>query len=370
MLGDLGAEVIRIERIGGGEDRFVVPLGPEEAGAGFLQSNRNKKSLTLNPATPAGRRIIRLLVESADIVVANLPRQALAAMGLNYEALRESKPDIILTTINAFGSTGPWSHRVAFDGVAQAMSGQCHMTGYPGAPQKFYGPWVDFAAGTFAAFGALAALLYRRQTGRGQHVEASMLMAALVPGSPLLMEQAVTHINREPSGNRSQVGAPADMYRTQDGWIIVQVASQSLYKRWARMIGEDIWLTDERFKDDGARLRNRGVLNDRMAKWCAERTTADALVELDQAVLPAGPVLSPQQVLEHEQVRAIGAFQDISYPGVPAPAPLLKTPVQFSLTPGTIRSPPPTIGEHTDSILAVLGFQPAEIDALRRTGSI
>jgi crotonobetainyl-CoA:carnitine CoA-transferase CaiB-like acyl-CoA transferase len=370
LLGDLGADVIRIERVGGGEDRFVVPLGPEEAGAGFLQSNRNKKSLTLNPAAPEGRRIIRSLVSTADIVVANLPAQALEAMGLDYEALQESKADIILTTINAFGSTGPWSHRIGFDGVAQAMSGQCYMTGNPGAPQKFYGPWVDFAAGTFAAFGALAALLYRRQTGQGQHVEASMLMAALVPGSPLLMEQAVTHINRQPSGNRSQVGAPADMYSTKDGWIIVQVASQALFKRWARMMGEEIWLTDERFKDDGARLQNRNMLNERMAKWCAERTSAEALVELDKAILPAGPVLSPQQVLEHEQVRAIGAFQEISYPGVPAPAPLLRTPVEFSRTPPAIRTPPPRIGEHTDSILSDLGYTASDIEALRRSGCI
>jgi len=370
LLGDLGAEVIRIERVGGGEDRFVVPLGPEEAGAGFLQSNRNKKSLTLNPGSPEGRRIIRSLVETADIVVANLPAQALDAMGLNYEALRQSKADIILTTINAFGSTGPWSHRIGFDGVAQAMSGQCYMTGYPGAPQKFYGPWVDFAAGTFAAFGALAALMYRRQTGQGQHVEASMLMAALVPGSPLLMEQAVAHVNRQPSGNRSQVGAPADMYRTKDGWIMVQVASQPLYKRWARMMGEDVWLTDERFKDDGTRLQYRDLLNERMAGWCAERTNTEALEQLDKAVLPAGPVLSPQEVLDHEQVRAIGAFQEISYPGVPAPAPLLKTPVQFSRTPANIRTPPPQIGEHTDSILSGLGYTSAEIDALRRSGSI
>jgi crotonobetainyl-CoA:carnitine CoA-transferase CaiB-like acyl-CoA transferase len=370
LLGDLGADVIRVERVAGGEDRFVVPLAAEEAGAGFLQSNRNKRSLTLNPAGPGGRRIVRELVANADIVVANLPAPGLEALGLDYESVRKIKSDIILTTINAFGSIGPWRHRIAFDGVAQAMSGLCYMTGQPGAPQKFYGPWVDFSVGTFAAYGTLAALLWRRQTGEGQHVEASMLMAALAPAAPLLMEQAVARINREPTGNRSQVAAPADMYRTKDGWIIVQIAGQAMFKRWATMIQEESWLTEERFKDDGARLRNRDVLNDRMAVWCAERSSTEALVELDRAALPAGPVLSPQQVLDHEQVQAIGAFQHITYPGVPAPAPVLKTPVEFSATPAAIRTAPPRIGEHTDAVLAALGYSAADIDALRQAGTV
>ena len=207
LLGDLGADVIRVERIGGGEDRFVVPLADAEGGAGFLQTNRNKKSITLDPTSASGRRIVEQLVATADVVVANLPPKGLEAIGLTYEAVRKIRADIILTTINAFGSTGPWSHRIAFDGVAQAMSGQCYMTGQPGAPQKFYGPWVDFAAGTFAAYGTLAALLWRRQTGEGQHVEAPMLLAALVPGTTLLMEQAVTRADRKASGNQSRSGS-------------------------------------------------------------------------------------------------------------------------------------------------------------------
>jgi crotonobetainyl-CoA:carnitine CoA-transferase CaiB-like acyl-CoA transferase len=370
LLGDLGADVIRVERIGGGEDRFVVPLAGAEGGAGFLQTNRNKKSITLDPTSAAGRRIVAQLVATADVVVANLPPKGLEAIGLTYEAVREIRPDIILTTINAFGSTGPWSHRIAFDGVAQAMSGQCYMTGQPGAPQKFYGPWVDFAAGTFAAYGTLAALLWRRQTGQGQHVEAPMLLAALVPGTTLLMEQDVMRVDRQPSGNQSQVAAPADMYRTRDGWIIVQVASQPLFKRWVRMVGEPGWLTDARFGNDDARLANRAVLNERMAGWCKERSTAEALQALDEAGLPAGPVLSPQEVLDHEQVRALAAFERMPYPGVPADPPLLRTPVEFSATPARIRSPPPQIGAHTDSILAELGYSAQDIERLHQAGAV
>jgi crotonobetainyl-CoA:carnitine CoA-transferase CaiB-like acyl-CoA transferase len=370
LLGDLGAEVIRVERIGGGEDRFVVPLAAGEGGAGFLQTNRNKKSLTLDPTSEPGRRIVRQLVATADIVIANLPPQGLEAIGLTYEALRAVKHDIIFTTVNAFGSSGPWSHRIAFDGVAQAMSGQCYMTGQPGAPQKFYGPWVDFAAGTFAAYGTLAALMWRRQTGEGQHVEAPMLLAALVPGTTLLMEQAVARVDREPSGNQSQVAAPADMYRTKDGWIIMQVASQPLFKRWVGMIGEPGLLDDPRFRDDGARLANRALLNDRMSRWCVDRSNEEALDALGRAGLPAGPVLSPQQVLDHPQVAALEAFESVAYPGVPGTAPLLRTPVNFSQTPARIHSPPPTIGEHTDALLAELGYSPLDVERLRRERAV
>ena len=234
LLGDMGAEVIRVERVGGGEDRYVLPLADTEGGAMFLSLNRNKKSLTLDPTSEEGQRIVKKLVATADIVVVNLPPQALPPMGLDYESLRKIKPDIILTTLNAFGSGGPWSNRLGFDGIAQAMSGLVYMTGHEGDPQKAYGPWADFSAATFAAFGTLSALLWKRQTGQGQHVEGALLMAALVPAVGLLSEQAVTKVNRKPTANRSQTGAPADMFKTRDGWVIVQVVSNALYKRCAR----------------------------------------------------------------------------------------------------------------------------------------
>ena len=370
LLGDMGAEVIRVERVGGGEDRYVLPLADTEGGAMFLSLNRNKKSLTLDPTSEEGQRIVKKLVATADIVVVNLPPQALPPMGLDYESLRKIKPDIILTTLNAFGSGGPWSNRLGFDGIAQAMSGLVYMTGHEGDPQKAYGPWADFSAATFAAFGTLSALLWKRQTGQGQHVEGALLMAALVPAVGLLSEQAVTKVNRKPTANRSQTGAPADMFKTRDGWVIVQVVSNALYKRWARLMGEEIWLTDDRFKDDAARVVNSEVISERMAAWCSERTNAEVIAILDKAGIPCGPVLKPQEVLDHEHLKAIGAFQQIEYPGIRAPIPLLSTPVSLSTTPGTIRSAPPQIGEHTDEILAELGYAADDITALRASGTI
>lgn len=378
LLGDLGAEVIRIERIGGGEDRFLLPLasggteggGPQEGGATFLPLNRNKKSVTLEPASPEGRAIVRKLVATADIVVANLPPQALASLGLDYETLRAIKPDIILTSLNTFGSGGPWSNRVGLDGIAQVMSGLAHVSGPPGSPQKLYGPWADYATASFAAFGTLAAMLHKRQTGEGQHVEGSLLMSAMVPASGLLAEQAVTGVNRESTGNRSQTAAPADLYRTKNGWIIVQVVGQPMYKRWTKMIGDPSLFTDERFKDDDARARNSASINEHMNAWCAQRTTDEALAELEKWNLPAGPLLKAQEVLDHPQVKALKTFQDVSYPGIPKPIPLLKTPVRLSATPGTIRTAPPQIGEHTDAILSELGFSVAEIAGLHGAGAV
>lgn len=368
LLGDLGAEVIRIERLGGGEDRFVLPLGEQEAGAMFLPLNRNKKSVAIEPNTPQGRAVIERLIRSADVVTANLPPQGLKAMGLDYETLRMIKSDIILTSLNAFGSGGPWTERLGFDGIAQAMSGLCYMSGPPGQPTKLYGPWADFSAGTLAAMGTLAALMWHRQTGQGQHVESSLLMAAMVPASGLLTEQAAKQVNRQPSGNRSQTGAPADMYRTRDGWIISQVVSNALFRRWARLMGETLWLEDERFKDDDSRVAHSAVINERMAQWCSERTTAEALAALEKVGVPAGPVLSPQEVLDHEHVKAVGAFQQVKYPGLENPVSMLGTAVQLSASPGEIRTPPPLCGEHTEEVLLELGLSRDEIAALRKDG--
>ena len=250
------------------------------------------------------------------------------------------------------------------------MSGLANVTGAPGDPQKLYGPWADYATASFGAFGTLAALLHKRRTGQGQHVEGSLMMSAMVPASALLAEQAVTCANRESTGNRSQTAAPADLFRTKTGWIIVQVVGQPMYKRWTKMIGDESLFTDERFKDDDTRARNSEVISARMSEWCALRTTDEALDELQKWNLPAGPLLKAQEVLDHPQVKALGSFQEVSYPGIPKPIPLLKTPVTLSATPGTIRSAPPQIGSHTDVILSELGMDAADIAGLRAAGVV
>lgn len=376
LLGDMGAEVIRIERRVGSEDRFVQPIVPD-AGAGeggegamFLQMNRNKKGLTLDPMTETGRGIVRRLVATADVVVANLPPATLKAMGLDYESLTASKPDIILTTVSAFGHGGPYSERTGFDGVAQSMVGAAYLTGHPDEPVKSYAPWVDFGTASLSAFGTLAALMERAQSGKGQVVEGSLLSTALAYFNFHLIEQQLRQTNRVAIGNRSPYAGPADIVQTKDGWILVQVIGMPLFRRWAKLMGEDHWLTDPRFKDDLARGDNGKILSERTARWAAERTTEEALAELEKARIPAGPVYSPQQALDDPHIQAMNYLKPIKFPGLPGAAPIMETPLRLSRTPGSIRERAPLLGEHTDAILTELGYTAEEISSFRAEGVI
>jgi len=372
LLADFGADVIRVEKRSGGEDRFQAPLTATQEGALFMQNNRNKRGMTLDPMKPAGREVVRRLVETADVVIANLPPQTLAAMGLDYESLKAIKPDIILTMVTAYGQGGPYSDRVGFDGIGQVMSGSAYLTseGDGERPYRFQAPWVDFNTALHCAYGTALALMERRATGRGQVVEGALLATALTVGNSVLIEQAVLGIDRRPTGNRGQTSAPVDIFKTQDGWVLVQVVGQPLFARWAKLMGEDFWLTDPRFKDDISRGDNGAVVSERMSRWCAERTTNEALEILGKAMIPAGPVLKPQQVLDDPHVQAMSFFQPVDYPGLPRPAPVTRAAVYLSETPGAIEHRPPMLGEHTDAILTVLGYDAAAIAGLREQGVI
>ncbi|HEY2707781.1 MAG TPA: CoA transferase [Caulobacteraceae bacterium] len=367
LLADFGADVIRIEKRSGGEDRFQAPLTPSQEGGLLMQMNRNKRGMTLDPAKPAGQEVVRRLVASADVVVANLPPSGFPALKLDYDSLKAVKPDIILTMVTAYGRGGPYSDRVGFDGIGQVMSGAAYMTADAegGRPHRFQAPWVDFGTALHCAYGTAMALMARQQTGRGQVVEGSLLATALTVGNGLLIEQSVLGLDRIPTGNRGQTAAPVDIFRTQDGWILVQVVGDPLYRRWAQLMGEEIWSTDPRFKDDISRGANSEAISERMSQWCAERSSATALDVLGKALIPAGPVLKPLQTLDDPHVQAMGFFQPVDYPGLPSPAPIARGPVTLSDTPGSIRSRAPTLGEHTDSILSELGYDASAIAALR-----
>ena len=196
LLADLGADVIRIERRGGGEDRWVAPVGPDGVGAMFLVMNRNKRAMTLDPACPEGREIVKKLVATADVVVANLPPEVLRSLALDLESLRRVKPDIILTTVTAFGAGGPWSHKHGFDGIGQVMCGSAYLTGTPEQPMRASVAWVDCGTASLAAFGTLAALMARQQTGRGQKVEGALLRTAVAFNNPALVEEQVIQVGR------------------------------------------------------------------------------------------------------------------------------------------------------------------------------
>jgi crotonobetainyl-CoA:carnitine CoA-transferase CaiB-like acyl-CoA transferase len=272
--------------------------------------------------------------------------------------------------VTAFGAGGPWSHKHGFDGIGQVMAGGAYLTGTPEQPLRASVAWVDFGTASVSAFGTLAALMARDKTGRGQKVEAALLRTAVAFNNPTLVEQQVVRPDRVATVNRGQTSAPSDLFRTKDGWIIAYAIGGPMFTRWAKLMGEGHWLTDPRFKNDLARGDNGEVISKRMSEWTAERTTAEALAELEKARVPAGPLYSPQQALEDAHIRAAGLLADTDYPGLPRSAPLAPTPVDLSETPGRFRHRAPLLGEHTDAILTELGYRAPDIADLRARGVV
>ena len=365
LLGDMGAEVIRIDKLSGSEDRYLVPVAESGEGPLFLALNRNKKSLTLNPMKPQGREIVENLVKTADIVIANLPQPTLEAMGIDYDSLRAIKPDIILTTVTAYGNGGPYSERVGFDGVAQALAGATYMGGRPGDPMKSFVPFADFGTATMAAFGTLSALIERNKTGNGQLVEAALTRTVMAFNIALLAEEAIKSIDRPSYGNRGYSAGPSDIFKTTDGAVMVQVVGQPLFERWAKLMGEESWLQDPRCATDMDRGENGELLSARMQMWCKDMSTKEVLDALDEARIPCGPVLSAKQVLQDPHIKAMDFLQDMNFPGLKTPIPINTTPVKLSQTPGTIRQRTAELGEHTDEILDSLGYTADQISEMR-----
>lgn len=366
LLGDLGAEVIRIEALGGNDDRFVMPV-TEDEGALFLQVNRNKASLPIDMRHEKAPALLRRLVRHSDVVVTNMVPKALARQGLDYASLRAIKPDIILTNVTAFGADGPERDSIGFDGTGQAMSGAIHLTGTEGQPFRAAVSYVDFGTALASALGTVAAIHARSRTGEGQEVQASLLGTALTMMNPILIEEASGRRTRVPTGNRSPIAGPSDIFATADGWVMVQVIGQEMFERWARLIGAEDLLGDPRFADDTRRGENGEVLSRRMSEWCKPRTTGECLETLRAARIPGSPILSPADVLEQSQSIEGAFFEWVGVRGLDRQVPLV-SPLRLSGTEMSVRQAAPALGEGADAVLRSVGLDEMEIRELRREG--
>ena len=371
LLADLGADVIRVEKVRGGEDRFLMPVTEAGDGAFYLQVNRGKRGMTLNPRTPEGRHVLQRLVAQTDVVVANLPDAALKVLGLDYEALTTIKPDVILTSVSAFGAGGPSSHRLGFDGIGQAMSGIMYLSGRPGEPTKAYCPYVDFTTALVATVGTLAALLVRRDTGQGQHVRASLLASALTIANGMLMEQAIIRpdaggngqpqpdpgaVRRLPHPRRLGAGAvhrPAALQALDGAARRAALARRPALRR--RPLPRRPRRGDQRA--DGRVVRRA----DHRRGAGRARCGADSR---------PGRCCPRSRLLDDAHVQAIGFLRSVASPGAEVEAPVAETPFSLSATPAGIRGRAPGLGEHTDAILADLGYSTQAVEALHERGVV
>jgi crotonobetainyl-CoA:carnitine CoA-transferase CaiB-like acyl-CoA transferase len=365
LLADMGADVIRVDRRQGSEDRYTAPITEDGEGAAFLSLNRNKRGVTLDTSQPGADDVIRRLVKSADVVIANLPISVMRKMGLDYDSVRAIKPDIILARISTFGPDGPYAHRAGFDAVAQAMSGAMSITGFPGPPVRAQVSFEDYGTALHTAFGVMVALYHRAHTGEGQIVDGSLLATSITYMQPFLAERHVKGIERKQCGNAAFHTAPSDTYRTKDGWIVAYAIGPDMFARWAKVVEREDLIGDPRFADDLSRADNRETITEAMNAWLATRTTAQAIADLEAAHIPAGPVLEIDEVLADPQVKARQLLRYVEYPNTRKTVPLADTAVRLSATPGGIRRRAPLLGEHTDDVLHELGYSAADVARLR-----
>ena len=371
MLADLGAEVVKIERPGAGDDTraFAPPYVPNTTeSAYFVGVNRNKKSLTLDIATPEAQAIVHRLLEQSDILVENFKVGALAKYGLGWEDLRDRYPRLIYCSITGFGQTGPYAPRPGYDGLVQAMGGVMSLTGEPnGLPTKVGIPVADVFAGLYGCIGVLAALNSRRDTGRGQRIDIGMLDTHVAWLANQGMNYLATGEDPPRLGNDHPNIVPYQVFPTADGHIVLSVGNDPTFERFCKLTGQDALLADERFATNAARVRNRQLVTDTLTPVMRSRPTAEWVDTLEAAKIGCGPINRLSQVFADPHIRARGVVREMAHASGET-VKVIANPVRLSATPPTYRTAPPTLGQHSEEVLNGLGIGAAEVAALREKG--
>ena len=372
MLGDLGAEVIKIERPEAGDDTrgFAPPFVPNtKESAYFVGVNRNKKSVTLDIAKPEGQAIIHKLLEHCDILVENFKVGALAKYGLGYEQLAKTHPRLIYCSITGFGQTGPYAPRPGYDALIQAMGGVMSLTGEPnGSPQKVGVPVADLFAGLYGCIGILAAVNHRNSTGQGQQIDIGMLDTHVAWLANQGMNYLATGENPARLGNQHPNIAPYQEFPTKDGYLILAVVNDPTFERFCKAFGQEALLADPRFATNPIRVQNRQLVTDTLTPVMKSKTTAEWIDALEALKIGCGPINTLEQVFADPHVQAREMVVEMAH-GSGETVKVIANPVKLSATPPSYRSPPPVLGEHTEEVLAsVLKMSASDIAALREKG--
>jgi crotonobetainyl-CoA:carnitine CoA-transferase CaiB-like acyl-CoA transferase len=372
MLGDLGAQVIKIEKFPAGDDaRHYQKPGDPAMPPSFRMINRGKRSLALDVRTPDGREVMHRLVRQADVITENFRMGVMDRLGVGYEALKAVNPALIYCSISGYGGVGPLADKGGFDLILQAFSGIISATGEPGRPPVKPGVSIaDINAGILAAFGILAAYIHRLKTGQGQRVETSLLQASMQQTYWLAASYFSSGVNTQPQGTAHALIAPYQVFQCADGGIAIGGANPAAWRRIAEVLGHPEWQDDARFASPQLRVQHRADLQGLIEAVLAQDTAAHWCARFDAAGVPVGPVNTPGQALEHAQTRAVGMVIDVQ-DGHGGMARGLGSPVTLN---GTVareaNSPAPHVGEHSVEILREFGFAEDEIARLQDTGAV
>jgi len=376
MLGDLGAEVIKIEKPGAGDDTrgFAPPFMPgTRESAYFVGVNRNKQSVTVDIAKPEGQALIRQLLAKCDILAENFKVGALSKYGLGYEQVHAEFPHIVYCSITGFGQTGPYAPRPGYDSLIQAMGGVMSLTGEPdGLPQKVGVPVADLFAGLYGCIGILAALRHREKTGIGQQVDIGMLDTHAAWLANQGMNYLATGENPARLGNQHPNIVPYQVFPTQDGYLVLSVGNDPTFQRFCQNTGLNHLLTDARFATNAARVANRQLVTDTLTPVMRTRTTTEWVDALERLKIGCGPINTLEQVFADPQVQARGVVVEMPHAqATGGTVKVIANPVRLSETPADYRITAPLLGEHTDGVLTdILGLDAAEIASLREKGIV